>query len=90
VVLSCHVPPAVRTPNLVDWRKHEARNKDNNNKLIKVIMAEKTFCVICDKGVEIVRIVPHGAYDEQKLSCDHIGRKLNFSPEEREKETSLH
>ena len=24
------------------------------------------------------------------LSCDHIGRKLNLSPEEREMETSLH
>jgi hypothetical protein len=53
-------------------------------------MAEKTFCVICDKDVEIVKVITHGNYDELILSCDHIGRKLNLSPEEREKETSLH
>jgi hypothetical protein len=34
-------------------------------------MAEKTICVICDTDVEIVKIIPHGANDEQKLhkSC---------------------
>jgi hypothetical protein len=53
-------------------------------------MAEKTFCVICDKDVDIVIIIPHGAYDEQKLSCQHFARRLNLSKEEREKETSLH
>ena len=53
-------------------------------------MSEKTFCVICDKDVEIVKVIPHGNYDEQILSCDHIGRKLNLSREERERETSLH
>ena len=53
-------------------------------------MTEKTFCVICDKDVEIRKIITHGNYDEQILSCDHIGRKLNLSVEERERETSLH
>ena len=53
-------------------------------------MAEKTFCVICDKDVEIVRIVPHGAFDEQILSCQYFARRLNLSFEERERETSLH
>ena len=53
-------------------------------------MSEKTFCVICDKDVEIVKVIPHGHYDEQVLSCNHIGRKLNISREDRESETSLH
>ena len=53
-------------------------------------MSEKTFCVICDKDVEIVKVIPHGHYDEQVLSCNHIGRKLNLSREDRESETSLH
>ena len=52
-------------------------------------MDEKTFCVICEKDVEIRKISPHGNYDEQILSCDHIGRKLNLSQEERERETSV-
>ena len=52
-------------------------------------MGEKKFCV-CDKDVEIVKVITHGNYDEQILSCDHIGRKLNLSREERERETSLH
>ena len=55
-----------------------------------ILMREKTFCVICDKDVEIRKIITHGNYDEQILSCDHIGRKLNLSQEERETETSLH
>jgi hypothetical protein len=55
-----------------------------------ILMGEKTFCVICDKDVEIRRVIRHGHYDEQILSCDHIGRKLNLSQEERERETSLH
>lgn len=50
----------------------------------------ETFCVICDKNVEIVKVVTNGNYDEQILSCDHIGRKLNLSREDRERETSLH
>ena len=53
-------------------------------------MTQKTFCVIYDKDVEIVKIMRHGNYDEQILRCDHIGRKLNLSEEERERETSLH
>jgi hypothetical protein len=53
-------------------------------------MGEKTFCVLCDKDVKIRKIIIHGNYDELILSCDHIGRKLNLSQEERERETSLH
>ena len=53
-------------------------------------MAEKSFCVICDEDVEIVRIIPHGAYDEQELTCQHFARKLNLTQEEIEMETSLH
>jgi hypothetical protein len=55
-----------------------------------ILMGEKRFCVICDKDVEIVKVITHGNYDVQILSCDHIGRKLNLSREERERETSLH
>ena len=53
-------------------------------------MSEKAFCIICDKDVEIVKVISHGLSDEQILSCDHIGRKLNLSQEERERKTSLH
>ena len=53
-------------------------------------MVEKTFCVICDKDLEIVKVIQHGHYDEQILSCDHVGRKLNLSGEDRERETYLH
>jgi hypothetical protein len=53
-------------------------------------MGEKKFCIICDKDVEIIKVISHGNYDEQILSCDHIGRKLNLSREDRERETSLH
>ena len=53
-------------------------------------MAEKTFCIICDKDVVIVKIDPHGAFDEQILSYQHFARRLNLSQEERERETSLH
>jgi hypothetical protein len=53
-------------------------------------MGEKTFCVICDEDVEIVKIIPHGHYDEQILGCHHFGRRLNLTPEDRERETSLH
>ena len=53
-------------------------------------MGEKKFCIICDKDVEIVKVITHGNYNEQILSCDHIGRKLNLSRGERERETYLH
>jgi len=53
-------------------------------------MAEKTFCVICDEDVEIVKIIPHGHHDEQTLGCRHIGRRINLTREDRERETSLH
>jgi hypothetical protein len=52
-------------------------------------MSEKVLCVICDKDVVIIKVIPRGHYDEQVLSCDHIGRKLNLSREDRERETSL-
>jgi len=42
-------------------------------------MDKKKFCVICDKEVEIVKIITHGNYEEQILSCDHIGGRLNLS-----------
>jgi len=53
-------------------------------------MVEKALCVICDKDIEIVKVIPHGHYDEQILSCDHVGRKINLSREDRERETCLH
>ena len=53
-------------------------------------MGEKKFCVFCNKDVEIRKIITHGNCEEQILSCDHIGRKLNLSQEERERETSVH
>ena len=41
-------------------------------------MDKKKFCVICDKEVEIVKIITHGNYEEQILSCDHIGGRLRI------------
>jgi hypothetical protein len=41
-----------------------------------ILMGEKTFCVICDKDVEIVKVITHGHYDEQILSCDRKKTKL--------------
>lgn len=40
-------------------------------------MGEKN-CVICDKDVEIVKVITHGHYDEQVLNCDHIGGRLKI------------
>ena len=42
-------------------------------------MAEKRFCVICDKDVEIDKVIPHEDYDEQILSCGHFARRINVS-----------
>ena len=42
-------------------------------------MDKKKFCVICDKDVEIVKVITHGNYEEQILSCDHIGGRLIIS-----------
>jgi len=42
-------------------------------------MGEKKFCVMCIKEVEIVKVIRHGNYEEQILSCDHIGGRLNLS-----------
>ena len=42
-------------------------------------MGEEKFCVICDKDVEIVKVITHGNYEEQILSCDHIGGSLDLS-----------
>jgi hypothetical protein len=42
-------------------------------------MGEKKFCVMCNKEVEIVKVIRHGNYEEQILSCDHIGGRLNLS-----------
>ena len=41
-------------------------------------MAEKTFCVICDRDAEIVKVIPHGDYEEQILSCQHFARRLSY------------
>jgi hypothetical protein len=43
-------------------------------------MGEKKFCAICDKDVEIVKVIRHGNYEEQILSCDHIAGRINTSP----------
>jgi hypothetical protein len=42
-------------------------------------MGGKKFCVICNKDVEIVKVIIHGNYEEQILSCDHIGGRLKVS-----------
>ena len=42
-------------------------------------MGEEKFCVNCDKDVEIVKVITHGNYEEQILSCGHIGGRLNLS-----------
>jgi hypothetical protein len=42
-------------------------------------MAEKKFCVLCGKDVEIRKIITHGNCEEQILSCDHIGGRLIIS-----------
>jgi hypothetical protein len=43
------------------------------------LKGERKFCVICDKDVEIVKVITHGNYEEQILSCDHIGGRINLS-----------
>jgi hypothetical protein len=43
------------------------------------MMGGKKFCVICGKDVEIVKVITHGNYEEQILSCDHIRGRLNLS-----------
>jgi hypothetical protein len=53
-------------------------------------MPEKIFCIICDRDAGIVKVIAHGVYDEQILSCQHFAIRLNLSQEERERETSLH
>ena len=42
-------------------------------------MGEKKFCVMCNNEVEIVKVIRHGNYEEQILSCDHIGGRPNLS-----------
>ena len=46
------------------------------------LMGERKFCVMCGKDVEIRKIITHGNYEVQILSCDHIGGRLNLSPPE--------
>ena len=43
-------------------------------------MGERKICAICNKDVGIVRVIRHGNYEEQILSCDHIGGRINVSP----------
>ena len=47
-------------------------------------MAEKTFCVICDKDTEILKVISKGGYDELILSCQHFARRLDLTQEEKE------
>ena len=42
-------------------------------------MGEKKFCVLCNKHVEIRKIITHRNCEEQILSCDHIGGRLRIS-----------
>lgn len=42
-------------------------------------MGERKFCTICNKDVEIVKVIRNGNYEEQILSCDHIGGRINLS-----------
>jgi hypothetical protein len=41
-------------------------------------MGETKFCTLCNKDVEIRKIVTHGNYEEQILTCDHIGGRLKI------------
>ena len=42
-------------------------------------MGERKFCAVCDKYVEIVKVIRHGNYEGQILSCDHIAGQINTS-----------
>lgn len=42
------------------------------------LMGERKFCVMCGKDVGIVKVITHGNYEEQILSCDHIGGRLRI------------
>lgn len=41
-------------------------------------MSEKKFCILCNRDVEIRKIITHGNYEEQILTCDHIGGRLKI------------
>jgi hypothetical protein len=45
-------------------------------------MAQKRYCVTCNKYVDIVEVIAHEDYDEQKFSCSHTGRRINRVVEE--------
>jgi hypothetical protein len=42
-------------------------------------MGEKRFCVVCNKDVEIDKVIPHEDYDVQILSCGHTGKRISRS-----------
>jgi hypothetical protein len=42
-------------------------------------MVERKFCAICNKDVEIVKVIS-SSYEEQIMSCDHIAGRINASP----------
>ena len=39
-------------------------------------MAEKRYCVTCNKYVNIIDVTPKEDYDEQKFSCGHTGKRI--------------
>ena len=41
-------------------------------------MGEEKFCPFCNKDVQIRKIITHGNYEEQILSCDHIRGRLRI------------
>ncbi len=38
-------------------------------------MANKRYCVTCNKYVDILEATPHDYYEEQKFGCGHTGRR---------------
>jgi hypothetical protein len=54
------------------------------------LMGERKFCVMCGKDVEIIKVITHGNYEGQILSCDHIGGRLNLSGQIHRQEYSMH
>ena len=45
-------------------------------------MANKRYCVICNKYAEIEKVIPHEEYDEQIFGCGHIGKRINSGIDE--------
>jgi len=45
-------------------------------------LANKRYCVICNKYAEIEKVIPHEEYDEQIFGCGHIGKRINSGIDE--------